>query len=310
MRGAGKVQSGFRRRRLPSFVFVLALALTTTACALLGDDDRSKRLTVGAVTFAENQIVAEMYSLALEDAGYTVDRRFNFQSRESLQPELLSGNVDLAPEYLASLLTSLEPGSEPESDPESNLERLEPLVEDKGLELLDASEANNTNAIVVDSETAGRLKLDEVSDLRPHAAELVFGGPPECSDRPFCLKGLRAVYGLEFDVFRKLDAGGPLTIAALGSGEIDVALLFTTSGVIAEREWVVLEDDKQLQAADNITPLIRSEVLTPELAERLDAISAGLTTEAMTELNARVEVGSEDFRDVARDFIEQQNLLR
>lgn len=262
------------------------------------------------MTFAENQIVAEMYSLVLEDAGYTIDRKFNFQSRENLQPEMLSGDVDLAPEYLASLLTSLEPGSEPTSDPGDNLERLEPLVEEKGLELLEPSDANNTNAIVVDSETAERLSLDKVSDLRPHAAELVFGGPPECSERPFCLEGLREVYGLEFDVFGELDAGGPLTIAALGSGEIDVALLFTTSGVIAEREWVVLEDDLELQAADNITPLIRSDVLTPEIAERLDAISAGLTTEAMTELNARVEVGSEDFREVAHDFIEQQNLLR
>ena len=266
-------------------------------------------ITVGAVTFAENQIVAEMYAQVLEDAGVEVERRFNFPDRESLLPLLESGEVDLAPEYLASLLTALDPDAEPSSEPAENVAELDPLLEENGLQLLEASEANDTNAIVVAKPTATSLDLSTVSDLKPHAKHLVFGGPPECPDRQFCLAGLSEVYGLKFKEFKALDAGGSLTVAALTSGEIDVGLMFSTSGVIADRGFVVLEDDKGLQAADNITPVIRGDALTEEVEEALSAVGAALTTETMTELNAMVEVEGMDFRQVATEFLEAEGLL-
>jgi osmoprotectant transport system substrate-binding protein len=121
---------------------------------------------------------------------------------------------------------------------------------------------------------------------------------------------LRDVYLVEFKEFKALDAGGPLTIAALSSGQIDVALMFSTSSIIQERGWVVLEDDKNLQAAENITPLIRSDVVDDEIVELLDRVSDRLTTENMTELNARVELRNEDVAAVAEDFLTTQGLLQ
>jgi glycine betaine/choline ABC-type transport system substrate-binding protein len=141
------------------------------------------------------------------------------------------------------------------------------------------------------------------------ASQLTFGGPAECPDRPFCIPGLERVYGIEFAEFKPLDVGGPLTVEALRNGDIDVALLFSTSSVIGDEGWVVLEDDKNLQAAENITPVVRTEVLDDTITERLDAISAALTTENVTELNGRVEIDGEDPADVAADFLEENGLL-
>lgn len=141
------------------------------------------------------------------------------------------------------------------------------------------------------------------------ASQLTFGGPPECPDRPFCIPGLERVYGIEFEEFKPLDVGGPLTVEALRNGDIDVALLFSTSSVIGDEGWVVLEDDKNLQAAESITPVVRTEVLDDTITERLDAISAALTTENVTELNGRVEIDGEDPADVAADFLEENGLL-
>lgn len=143
----------------------------------------------------------------------------------------------------------------------------------------------------------------------PIASQLTFGGPPECPERPFCIPGLKETYGIEFGDFRPLDVGGPLTVEALRSGDIDVALLFSTSSVIGAEGWVVLEDDKSLQNADNITPVVRTEVLDDAITERLNAIGAAITTETITELNGRVEIDSEDPADVAADFLQSEGLL-
>lgn len=275
----------------------------------LGGSGGGGSISIGAVTFAENQIVAEMYAQVLEDAGYDVERRFNFQRREELYPQLRDGELDVAPEYLASLLIFLQPDTEASSDADENASTLGPALEDDGLELLVPSVANDTNAFVVTGKTVRNYGLETVSDLEAHGQHLTFGGPPECPERRFCLKGLKEVYGVSFKQFKALDAGGPLTVAALGSGQIDVGLMFSTSGVIAERKWVVLEDDKGLQAADNITPLIRTDVLVDEIAELLNEVSGRLTTAKMTELNGRVEGRNEDFRDVAADFLKEEGLL-
>lgn len=290
----------------PCVACIVVLAtLFLVACEAGGKGASGGRITVGAVSFAENQIVAEMYARVLEAEGYDVNRRFNFPSREELHPALRSGEVDIAPEYLATLLSFLDPDSRPSSDPEENVAQLEEPLDAEGLRLLDHSRANDTNAFVVTPTTAKAYDLDSVSDLKPVSRRLTFGGPPECPRRPFCLKGLRDVYGIRFGDFKALDPGGPLTIAALDSGQVDVALLFSTSGVIASREWVLLEDDRGLQAADNITPVVRAEIFERKLADALNALSRRLTTQAVTELNARVEVSNEDFRTVARDWLEK-----
>jgi osmoprotectant transport system substrate-binding protein len=143
----------------------------------------------------------------------------------------------------------------------------------------------------------------------PVASQLTLGGPPECPERPFCIPGLKETYGVEFGNFVPLDVGGPLTVEALSNGDIDVGLLFSTSSVIGENGWVVLEDDKRLQNSERITPVVRSDVLDPTIEERLNAISAALTTENVTQLNGRVEIAGEDPAAVAGDFLEQNGLL-
>lgn len=141
------------------------------------------------------------------------------------------------------------------------------------------------------------------------ASQLTLGGPPECPERPFCIPGLRDVYGVEFGEFLPLDVGGPLTVEALRNGDIDVGLLFSTSSVIGEEGWIVLEDDKNLQTAENITPVVRTAVLDAAINDRLNAVSAALTTENITELNGQVEIDGQDPAEVAAGFLESEGLL-
>jgi glycine betaine/choline ABC-type transport system substrate-binding protein len=133
------------------------------------------------------------------------------------------------------------------------------------------------------------------------ASNMILGGPPECPQRPFCAIGLQETYGLTFKEFKPLDPGGPLTVAAIQNGSVDVGLLFTSDPAIAVNDFVLLEDDKGLQLADNLVPVVRQEVLdaTPEVAGLLDAWSAKLTQEALTDLNRQVAIDQSDPADVA-----------
>lgn len=308
-------------RKLAVGAALIALALFAVACGS-GDGDSTDTstggdtgggdkgtLTVGAVAFAENQIVAELYAQVLEDAGYAVKRQTELGSREILQPAMVAGEVDIAPEYLGSLLLFLDPKAEASGDPDQNESLLEQALGNKGLQLLNRSAANDTNSFVVTAETADKYKLAAMSDLAPVAGDLTLGGPPECPDRPFCIPGLKKTYGIDFGDFKPLDVGGPLTVAALQGGKIDVGLLFSTSSVIGAKGWVVLEDDKALQTAENITPLVRSDSLNDEIAELLNTVSAALTTPIITELNGRVEIDQESPADVAADFLSEQGIL-
>jgi osmoprotectant transport system substrate-binding protein len=294
---------------------LLVLALVAAACA--GEEkpggDGTKggakpSLTVGADNFAESEILGEMYAQVLENAGYDISRKFG-TTRETRIPAMESGEIDVAPEYLASLLLFYDPEAQPSSDPNEVATALEPLLKEKSLAILEPSSAVDTNGLVVSQETADQHGLAAVSDLQPVAGELTLGGPPECPERPFCIPGLKETYGIEFGEFVPLDVGGPLTIEALDSGEIDVAVLFTTQSVILDKGWVLLEDDKHLQAADNITPLGNTESTDDEAEGLLNEVSATLTTEKMTELNGRVEVDGEDAADVARSHLEDSGLL-
>ncbi len=141
----------------------------------------------------------------------------------------------------------------------------------------------------------------------PVASQLVLGGPPECPQRPFCIPGLQETYGIEFADFKPLDIGGPLTVRALKGGQIDVGLLFSTSSAIVANDFVLLEDDQDLQTAENIVPLVGPEV-DETAAGLLNEVSAALTTENITQLNGRVELDQEDPADVAADFLEQEGI--
>lgn len=259
--------------------------------------------------FAENQIVAEMYAQVLEHAGYTVERHLDLRSREVSQNALEAGVIDVKPEYLSSLLLFLDPNAEASPDAADVAVQNTELLRSEGLALLTPSAAVDTNQFVANAETARRFDLTTVSSLAPVADQLTFGGPPECPQRPFCLPGLHEVYGVLFDDFTPLDAGGPLTVDALKSDAVQIGLLFSTDPSIEQNGFVPLLDDKRLQDAENITPVIRSEVLDDEVRSLLDAVSATLTSKEMTRLVGQVVIDGQDVADVAQGFLTQNRLL-
>jgi osmoprotectant transport system substrate-binding protein len=258
--------------------------------------------------FAENQIVAEMYAQVLENAGYTVERRFDLRSREVSQNALDAGAIDVKPEYLSSLLLFLDPNAEASADAADVARQVGRLLQARGLTLLTPSAAEDKNQFVANSQTAERFDLTTMSSVAPVADQLIVGGPPECPQRPLCLPGLHEVYGIIFDDFTPLDAGGPLTVDALRRDEVQIGLLFSTDPRIEQNGFIPLVDDRGLQDAENITPVIRSDVLNDEIRGLLDAVSARLSTDKMTELVGRVVIDGQDVATVARGFLTSNDL--
>ncbi|MDX1468568.1 MAG: ABC transporter substrate-binding protein [Acidimicrobiia bacterium] len=297
------MRNSFRSRTVGA---ALALALVAVSCAP-GGGGADEPIIVSSFGFNESVIVAEIYAQALEQAGFTVDRKLNLGNREVVKPALESGEIDLVPEYIGTLDSFL--GGSPTSDSESTYQEAKSLFEPLGVTLLAYSPAQDKNAYVVTGETAAQYGLASVSDLQPVAGELVFGGPPECPEREFCLIGLRDLYGLEFAEFKPLDVAGPITIAALEGGEVDVALLFSSQGIIAERGWVVLDDDRGLNPAENLVPAIRLDVVEThgtDLVSVLEAVSLALTQGDLIELNKRADLDGEDPGLLAAEWLEAQ----
>ncbi len=259
--------------------------------------------------FTENQIVAEMYAQVLERAGYTVERQLSLRSREVSQNALESGQIDLKPEYLSSLLLFLDRNAQASSDAADVADKSSQLLKPRGITLLTPSPAQDRNEFVANPTTAQQLNLTTMSSLAPVAGRLTFGGPPECAQRALCLPGLKNVYGIVFDDFEPLDVGGPQTVAALNSDAVQIGLLFSTDPSIAQNGFVPLVDDKHLQNAESITPVIRSEKLNHEVRRLLDAVSARLSTETMTGLVGKVVIDGQDVAAVAKEFLTVNGLL-
>lgn len=256
------------------------------------DDDA---VTIASFDFPESELLAELYGRALERAGLDVESATRIGPRELVQPALASGLVELVPEYAGTALEFLSLGARhPTAQVEGTHADLADVVDELDVTALAPAPAQDANAIVVTSATAERYGLQAVSDLEPLATGLTFGGPPECPSRPFCLEGLVRAYGLAFKTFQPLDSGGPLTRQALKRGQIDVALLFSTDPNIQFDRLVVLNDDRGLQPAENVTPLVRREVIERwggAFVDRVNAVSGNLTTPDLRRLNAEVARG-------------------
>jgi osmoprotectant transport system substrate-binding protein len=297
-------------------LLALGVCMALAACSPSGASraqqgpGAAKEIVVGVSgAFTENQLVAEMYAQVLERAGYRVQRQFDLRSREISQNALESGQIDLKPEYLSSLLLSLDPNARASGDAASVVIQDTGLLRPRGITMLRPSPANDTNEFVANARTAQRFDLTTVSSVAPVAGQLTFGGPPECAQRPFCLPGLNRVYGILFDDFNAVDVGGPQTIAALKANDVQIGLLFSTDPRIRENGFVPLVDDKHLQDAENITPVIRSEKLNDEIRTLLDAVSIRLSTESVTELVGKVVIGGRQVAAVAREFLVANGLL-
>ena len=281
-------------------------AATTEAGS--GSEEKGE-ITVASFNFSESHIVAHIYAKALAEAGYETEVREGLGNREVVGPALEKGEVDLYPGYAASDLEFYNEGAgEATPDADETVTKLNEQLKALKAEALEPSGAININAFVVTKATAQQHKLVKVSDLAAVADDLTLGGPAECPQRPFCAKGLKDVYGVEFGTFRPLEPG-PLTYNALGDGDIDVAVGFSTDGAIAANDFVVLEDDKNLQNADNIVPIVSASVLDDEVREILDELSSKLTTEDLTELNKRADIDKEDPEALAEEWLKENGFL-
>jgi osmoprotectant transport system substrate-binding protein len=298
-------------------LFLVAACAALTACSTSGagrtphgPGGPKGTIVVGVSgAFTESQLVAEMYAQVLERAGYHVERQFDIRSREISQNALESGQIDLKPEYLSSLLLFLEPNAQASDDPAAVAGQDRKLLQPRGIRVLTPSAAHDTNEFVANAKTARLFGLTTVSSLAPVAGRLDFGGPPECAQRPLCLPGLNRVYGILFDDFDALDVGGPQTIAALKADEVQIGLLFSTDPSIRENGFVPLVDDRHLQNAENIAPVIRSDRLNDEVRRLLDAVSARLSTGNVTELVGEIAIDKRNVAAVARDFLASKGLL-
>lgn len=282
----------------------------TTAGAGDGVPD-GPTISIGAQDFGESAILAEIYGQALEAAGYPVSQQALGGFRDLVFSAFESGDINLTPEYAASALEFLNDfAGEATSDPAATVALLQTQLESRGLVAFEPSPAIDSNSFVVTAETAEELGLENVSDLTP---DLRLGGPADCPDNASCLPGLLSTYDLDLsDSFTPLDGGGPLTVAALDGGEIDVAILFSTDGTIADKGWVVLNDDKGLINADNIVP-VGSQALVDTygdaFATLINKISASLDTAELTELNRRVGIELEDADAVALSWLQSEGLV-
>ena len=268
---------------------------------------------MGSANFPEQVILGELYSQVLEANGYTIERHLNLGSREIVEPALESGQIDMYPEYLATAVAFVtKDTSKASPDPAATAKALQDAFTPKNITVLDFSPAVDTNGFVVSKSTADKNKLTKMSDLAPVAKDMVLGGPPECPQRPFCQIGLQKTYGLDFKDFKPLDAGGPLTVAAVDSGDVDVGLLFSTDPNITLKGFVLLDDDKHLQLADNIAPIVRNDILSraSDLKVLAASVSSKLTTADLTDLNKQVGIDHKDAKDVANAYLKSKGIIK
>jgi len=301
------------RRFLPAITITALLIAACGGGAGTTPSADKPTIRIGSTNFSEQLIVGELYAQVLEAAGYKVERKFNLGAREVVLPALESGQIDLEVDYLATLLAFLDKSAQGSTDAAATAKTLDEKLKAKNLVQLDFAPAVDQNGIVVTKDTATRLNLKKVSDLTAVAKDLTFGGPPECPNREFCAQGLEKVYGIKFKSFRPLDVGGPLTVTALEGKQIDVALLFTSDANIAVKGFVLLEDDKKLQLSDNVVPILRKDIADKggsDLRSRLNDVSKKLTTAELTELNKQVGVDKKDPKDVAKEWLRKQGLLK
>lgn len=265
------------------------------------DDDA---ITVGSFNFPESEVLAEVYAQVLEGRGFAVERQLDVGPRELLIPALQRGLVELVPEYAGSLLGFF--GGSASSDPATTHQRLAVELAPRGLTALSAAPAEDRNTFAMSARTAESLHVESLSDLGSFAPGMTFGGPAECPERALCLKGLEDVYGLHFKEFVALDAGGPLTAQALNDGTIDVGLLFSSDPTLRTGGLIDLRDDRGLQPAENVTPVVSQTALArfgPRLGDALNAVSALLRTSDLREMNAAL-AGGGSAADVAREWLQ------
>ena len=279
----------------------LATSSTASAAASGSGSASGGSIVIGSANFPESALIANIYAAALKAKGVDASTNLNIGSREIYLKALQDGSIDLVPEYSGVLLQYFDPTATAVSSDDVYTALVAKTP--SGLKVLTKSAAEDKDAVVVTKATADANNLKSIADLAPVASTFVLGGPPEWATRPTGVPGLKEKYGLTFKEFKALDAGGPLTLGALTSDQIQAGNLFTTDPSIPANDLVVLEDPKNLFAAQNVLPLINAAKSTPQVQTALDAVSAKLDTATLTELLTKVQVDKEDSAQVAQEWV-------
>ncbi|WP_329393349.1 ABC transporter substrate-binding protein [Streptomyces albidoflavus] len=315
-------------RKSGAALAVAALAVSLAACGGESLEDQGKggkggadeggkgSLVVGAARFTEAKVLGELYAQILRDAGYDTDVK-TVQNREVYAKELEKGAIDIVPEYAATLteffnLQKNGPDAEPvaSGDADATVAELKKFAEPKGLTVLAHGEAVDQNAFAVSKEFADKHSLKTLSDLGKSGEKVKIAAGDECETRPFCAPGLKKTYGIDVTGIDPKGVGTPQAKQAVKNGTDQLVLTTTTDATLANYDLVLLEDDKKLQNADNILPVVHTkDAGDKEIADILGKLTKTLTTEDLAELNRQVDEERQKEADVAGAYLEEKGLL-
>ncbi|MER6379073.1 ABC transporter substrate-binding protein [Streptomyces sp. NPDC001127] len=277
----------------------------------LTDDGKAAdgSVIVGSNNFPESTLLADIYGEALKAKGIKVSYKPNIGSRETTYGLLKNGSIKVLPEYNGALLAYLDQNAKPKTAAATTT-AIEAKLDSK-LALLEPAAAQSKDSVTVNAATAAKYHLTEkssIADLKDLAKDLVIGASPEFQTRQQGLVGLKSVYGLEFKSFRALDAGGPLTQAALKKDAVQVADIFTTDPTISTQKFVVLQDPKNLFGYENVQPLVYKSAVSKKGVDALNAVSAKLDTATLLDLDTQVQAQNKDPLDVAKAWLKSSGL--
>ncbi|MFD6040282.1 ABC transporter substrate-binding protein [Streptomyces koyangensis] len=276
----------------------------------------SSRLTVGSAGFTESDLLAQMYALLLRRAGYETEL-ITVANRELYEPALESGRVDVVPEYAATFADWLNakengPDAEPVGSPDlaTTMKALRRLATPRGLTVLDPGKAVDQNAFAVTREFAAEHSLRTLSDLGASGLPVRLAAGDECVSRPYCQPGLEKTYGIDVTALDPKGVGTTQAKRAVQSGQDQLVLTTTTDATLDAFGLVLLEDDKKLQNADAVVPVVnRARAGSERVARALDALAPVLTTADLAGLNRQVDSWRRLPEDVARAYLEEKRLL-
>ncbi|MEU4682013.1 ABC transporter substrate-binding protein [Streptomyces xinghaiensis] len=280
-----------------------------------GDSGKGS-LVIGSAGFTESELMAELYAALLADAGYGTTVK-TLKNRELYEPALEKGEIDVVPEYAATLAEFLNakengPKAEPvaSNDIGETVAALKKLAGPRGLKVLRAGEAVDQNAFAVTEEFAERNDLETLSDLGASGKPIRLAAGDECDIRPFCRPGLEKTYGIDITAVDPKGVGTPQAKQAVKDGTDQMVLTTTTDATLEEFGLVLLADDKGLQNADNVLPVVNAEDAGgKDIETALGRLTDTLSTRDLVELNRRVDADREKPADVAADYLESKGLL-
>ena len=273
----------------------------------LSSGGSSTSVVVGSANFPENELLATVYAQALQAKGIKATTKLNIGAREVYYPQVEKGTISIIPEYNGTLLTvEVDKTSTAKTTAEVDAALAAKLP--STLQVLNPAPAQDSDSITVTQATANKYHLKSIADLKPYAATMALGAPPEFKTRTDGIAGLKATYGLTFKSFVPLDESGPLTLAALQDGKVQAADVFTTTPQIVTDKLVSLADPKFNFAAQNVIPLVYKPAMNATIINTLNAVDAKLTTEALLQMDNAVITEHANYSTVTAGFLQAEGL--